>query len=60
MAARGEQNSFPLIGDKLPQMEVKTTHGMIKLPGDYCRKVVRSLQPPRGLYTSLHHGVRGL
>jgi hypothetical protein len=30
-----EQIGFPLIGDKLPQMEVKTTHGMIKLPDDF-------------------------
>ena len=30
-----EQNSFPLIGDKFPEMEVKTTHGMIKLPDNY-------------------------
>ncbi len=25
---------IPLIGDKFPEMEVKTTHGMIKLPDD--------------------------
>lgn len=30
--------SFPLIGDKFPQMEVKTTHGMIKLPEAYAGK----------------------
>jgi peroxiredoxin (alkyl hydroperoxide reductase subunit C) len=30
--------SFPLIGDKFPQMEVKTTHGMIKLPDAYAGK----------------------
>ena len=29
------QNSFPLIGDKLPSIQVKTTQGMINLPGDY-------------------------
>jgi peroxiredoxin (alkyl hydroperoxide reductase subunit C) len=34
----GEQNRFPLIGDKFPPMEVKTTHGMIKLPADYAGK----------------------
>jgi peroxiredoxin (alkyl hydroperoxide reductase subunit C) len=28
-------NSFPLIGDKLPEMQVQTTHGMKNLPGDY-------------------------
>lgn len=28
-------NSFPLIGDKLPEMEVQTTHGPRKLPEDY-------------------------
>jgi peroxiredoxin 2/4 len=33
-----EQNKFPLIGDKCPSMEVKTTQGMIKLPGDYAGK----------------------
>jgi len=33
-----EQNSFPLIGDQLPSMEVKTTHGMIKLPDDFSGK----------------------
>jgi len=26
------KNSFPLIGDKFPEMEVKTTHGIINLP----------------------------
>jgi peroxiredoxin (alkyl hydroperoxide reductase subunit C) len=29
------RNSFPLIGDKLPYMEVQTTHGPKVLPGDY-------------------------
>ena len=29
------QNSFPLIGDKLLSIQVKTTQGMINLPGDY-------------------------
>ncbi len=28
------QNKFPLIGDQLPEMEVQTTHGKMKLP-DY-------------------------
>jgi peroxiredoxin (alkyl hydroperoxide reductase subunit C) len=28
-------NSFPLIGDKLPEMQVQTTHGVKNLPGDY-------------------------
>lgn len=28
-------NSFPLIGDKLPEMTVQTTHGMRTLPDDY-------------------------
>ncbi len=28
-------NSFPLIGDKLPEMTVQTTHGEKKLPKDY-------------------------
>ena len=30
----GEQG-FPLIGDRLPQMEVKTTQGMMKLPESF-------------------------
>lgn len=30
-----EGSAFPLIGDKFPMMKVKTTHGMINLPGDY-------------------------
>jgi len=29
---------FPLIGDKFPEMEVKTTHGMMKLPGAFAGK----------------------
>ncbi len=28
------ENTFPLIGDKFPEMKVKTTHGMMSLPGD--------------------------
>jgi len=27
--------TLPLLGDSFPQMEVKTTHGMKNLPGDY-------------------------
>jgi peroxiredoxin 2/4 len=34
----GEQTGFPLIGDKFPQMEVKTTHGMMKLPDAFAGK----------------------
>lgn len=30
-----EKQSFPLIGDKLPEMTVQTTHGVKKLPEDY-------------------------
>jgi len=30
-----QENSFPLIGDKMPEMEVQTTHGMINIPKDY-------------------------
>lgn len=30
-----EMNSFPLIGDKFPEMEVQTTEGKVKLPEDY-------------------------
>jgi peroxiredoxin (alkyl hydroperoxide reductase subunit C) len=29
---------FPLIGEKFPEMEVKTTHGVKKLPDDYAGK----------------------
>ena len=29
------KSQFPLIGDKFPNMTVKTTHGTISLPGDY-------------------------
>jgi len=28
-------NSMPLLGDKFPEMQVKTTHGMKNLPGEY-------------------------
>ena len=28
-------HTFPLLGDKFPEMEVQTTHGPRKLPGDY-------------------------
>lgn len=31
----GGVGGFPLIGDKMPGMEVKTTHGMINLPDAY-------------------------
>ena len=33
-----EPLGFPLIGDKLPRMDVKTTHGMMKLPDDFSGK----------------------
>ena len=29
------ENKFPLIGDKFPEFEAKTTHGIKNLPGDY-------------------------
>ena len=32
------EEKFPLIGDKLPEMEVQTTHGKRKLPDDYLGK----------------------
>ena len=32
------EEKFPLIGEKLPEMEVQTTHGKIKLPNDYSGK----------------------
>ena len=32
------EEKFPLIGDKLPEMEVQTTHGKMKLPNDYSGK----------------------
>lgn len=33
-----EENRFPLIGEKFPEMEVETTHGMKKLPDDFSGK----------------------
>lgn len=30
-----EQENMPLIGDKFPELEVNTSHGMIKLPKEY-------------------------
>ncbi len=33
-----EVNSFPLIGDKFPEMTVQTTHGVRELPKDYKSK----------------------
>jgi len=35
MSAESAFGSFPLIGDPLPELNVKTTHGMKNLPGDY-------------------------
>ena len=32
------QNKFPLIGDQLPEMEVQTTHGKMKLPDNFSGK----------------------
>jgi peroxiredoxin (alkyl hydroperoxide reductase subunit C) len=29
------ENRFPLIGEKLPDLKVKTTHGVKNIPGDY-------------------------
>ena len=29
------KNQFPLIGDKFPELNVQTTHGMKNIPGDY-------------------------
>jgi peroxiredoxin (alkyl hydroperoxide reductase subunit C) len=40
MENKEEMNSFPLIGDKFPEMEVQTTEGKIKLPEDYKGKWV--------------------
>ncbi len=40
MEHKEEMNSFPLIGDKFPEMEVQTTEGKIKLPEDYKGKWV--------------------
>ena len=31
-------NKFPLIGDKLPEMEAQTTHGKMKLPDNFSGK----------------------
>ncbi len=33
-----EEFKMPLIGDKFPEVEVNTTHGVKKLPGDYAGK----------------------
>lgn len=33
-----KERKFPLIGEKFPELEVKTTHGMKKLPDDYAGK----------------------
>ncbi len=30
-----QEGKFPLIGDRMPDIEVQTTHGMKKIPGDY-------------------------
>ncbi|MCI0501233.1 MAG: redoxin domain-containing protein, partial [Epsilonproteobacteria bacterium] len=30
-----EEKKMPLIGDKFPELEVQTTHGMKKLPDDF-------------------------
>jgi len=32
------ENSFPLIGEKFPEMTVTTTQGKVNLPGDYAGK----------------------
>jgi len=34
----GGMGNFPLIGDKLPQLEVKTTHGMMIIPDNFSGK----------------------
>ena len=34
----GSEGGFPLIGDKMPRMEVKTTHGMMTLPDAFAGK----------------------
>jgi peroxiredoxin (alkyl hydroperoxide reductase subunit C) len=35
-----ENQKFPLIGDKFPEMSVQTTHGVVNIPGDYKGKWV--------------------
>ncbi|MFO8235166.1 MAG: peroxiredoxin [Bacteroidales bacterium] len=40
MENKEENQSFPLIGDKFPEMEVQTTEGKISLPNDYKGKWV--------------------
>ena len=37
---RDENSCFPLIGDKMPSFEVKTTKGKVKFPEDYKGKWV--------------------
>jgi hypothetical protein len=56
----GREGGFPLIGDKMPRMEVKTTHGMMTLPDAYLRKVVCVLQPSWRLYAGMHNRICGL
>jgi peroxiredoxin (alkyl hydroperoxide reductase subunit C) len=33
--SQAKEKGIPLIGEKFPEMEVRTTHGEIKLPGDF-------------------------
>lgn len=56
----GKPGGFPLIGDKLPQMEVKTTQGMMKLPDSFSGKWFCALLSSRGLHPRLHNRVCGL
>ena len=52
-------NDFPLLGDPLPQVSVKTTQGAMTLPDDMGRKLVYPLQPSGRFYAGVHHGVCG-
>lgn len=38
MEQQKNSNGFPLIGDKMPEMKVPTTHGIKNIPGDYAGK----------------------
>jgi len=40
MEATEYKSGIPLIGDKMPDIEIQTTHGMKNIPGDYKGKWV--------------------
>jgi len=46
-----------VIGEKFQEIEVNTTHGKMKLPDQFRRKVVCIVSPSCGLYTCLYYRV---